>query len=104
MGGLLCLPMTTTAQGPGVQGGQWTFLGGDAWHTRYTTADQIDASNFGNLKLAWRFDARSFGPSTSRATPSYVEGRLITVTGERAGPSRISIPTSTPSARRTASA
>ena len=83
MGGLLCLPMTTSAQGPGVQGGQWTFLGGDAWHTRYTTADQIDASNFGDLKLAWRFDARSFGPSTSRATPSYVEGRLITVTGER---------------------
>jgi glucose dehydrogenase len=83
MGGLLCLPMTTSAQGPGVQGGQWTFLGGDAWHTRYTTADQIDASNFGNLKVAWRFDARSFGPSTSRATPSYVEGRLITVTGER---------------------
>ena len=83
MGGLLCLPMTTTAQGPGVQGGQWTFLGGDAWHTRYTTADQIDASNFGNLKVAWRFDAKSFGPSTSRATPSYVEGKLITVTGER---------------------
>ena len=50
MGGLLWLPMTTSAQGPGVQGGQWTFLGGDAWHTRYTTADQIDASNFGNLR------------------------------------------------------
>jgi outer membrane protein assembly factor BamB len=82
-GGVLCLPMTTTAQGPGVQGGEWTFLGGDAWHTRYTPADQINASNFGDLKVAWRFDAASFGPSTSRATPSYVDGRLITVTGER---------------------
>jgi len=83
LGGLLCLPMTTTAQGPGVQGGQWSFLGGDAWHTRYTPADQINASNFGTLKVAWRFDAGSFGPSTSRATPSYVDGKLITVTGER---------------------
>jgi len=83
LGGLLCLPMTSTAQEPGTQGGQWTFLGGDAWHTRYTTADQINASNFANLKLAWRFDAGSFGPSTSRATPSYVDGKLITVTGER---------------------
>ncbi len=83
LGGLFCLPMTSTAQGPGIEGGHWTFLGGDAWHTRYTTADQINASNFGDLKIAWRFDAGSFGPSTSRATPSYVDGRLITVTGER---------------------
>ena len=80
---LLCLPRTSTAQGPGVEGGGWTFLGGDAWHTRYTPADQINPSNFGQLKAAWRFDARSFGPSTSRATPSLVEGKLITVTGER---------------------
>jgi quinoprotein glucose dehydrogenase len=83
LGGLICLPMTSTAQGPGTQEGQWTFLGGDAWHTRYTPADQINASNFGTLKVAWRFDAGSFGPSTSRATPSYVDGRLFTVTGER---------------------
>ena len=71
------------AQGPGVEDGQWTYLGGDAWHTRYTPADQINASNFENLKLAWRFNASSFGPSTPRATPSYVDGKLITVTGER---------------------
>ena len=46
-------------------------------------ADQINASNFGDLEVAWRFDAASFGPSTSRATPSYMDGKLITVTGER---------------------
>ena len=71
------------AQGPGTQGGHWTFLGGDAWHTRYTPADQINASNFGDLEVAWRFDAASFGKSTSRATASYMDGKLITVTGER---------------------
>ena len=83
LGGLLCLSMLTKAQGPGVEEGHWTFLGGDAWHTRYAPADQIKASNFEDLEVAWRFDAGSFGPSTSRATPSYVDGRLITVTGER---------------------
>jgi quinoprotein glucose dehydrogenase len=83
VGGLLCLPLPSPAQGPGVEGGGWTFLGGDAWHTRYTPADQINPGNFGSLKQAWRFNAASFGPSTSRATPSLVEGKLITVTGER---------------------
>ncbi len=83
LGGLLCLPMASTAQGPGIEEGHWSFLGGDAWHTRYTESDQINASNFGDLELAWRFDAASFGKSTSRATPSYVDGKLITVTGDR---------------------
>ena len=82
-GAALALPMASMAQGPGTEDGQWTYLGGDAWHTRYTTADQINASNFEDLEVAWRFNAASFGPSTPRATPSYVDGKLITVTGER---------------------
>ena len=82
-GAVLALPMAGVAQGPGTEDGQWTYLGGDAWHTRYTTADQINASNFEDLEVAWRFNAASFGPSTPRATPTYVDGKLITVTGER---------------------
>ena len=82
-GGVLAVPLASVAQGPGTEDGQWTYLGGDAWHTRYTTADQINASNFEDLEIAWRFNAASFGPSTPRATPSYVDGKLITVTGER---------------------
>ena len=82
-GAVLALPLAGVAQGPGTEDGQWTYLGGDAWHTRYTTADQINASNFEDLEVAWRFNAASFGPSTPRATPSYVDGKLITVTGER---------------------
>ena len=83
LGGLFASPRASMAQGPGTENGEWTFLGGDAWHTRYTPADQINASNFEDLEIAWQFDAASFGPSTSRATPSYVDGKLITVTGER---------------------
>ncbi|MCY3730998.1 MAG: PQQ-binding-like beta-propeller repeat protein, partial [Rhodospirillaceae bacterium] len=80
--GMLTAP-AVTAQGPGIASGQWSYIGGDAWQTRYTDADQIDASNFGNLQIVWQWDAASFGPSTPRATPVYVDGRLITVSGER---------------------
>ena len=80
---VLSVPMVAMAQGPGTEGGQWTYLGGDAWHTRYTPADQINASNFEDLEVAWQWNAASFGESTSRATPTYVDGRLITVTSDR---------------------
>ena len=74
---------SVTAQGPGTEDGHWTYLGGDAWHTRYTPAEQITPSNFEELEVAWRWDAASFGPSTARATPTYIDGKLITVSGNR---------------------
>ncbi|MDP6373487.1 MAG: PQQ-binding-like beta-propeller repeat protein [Vicinamibacterales bacterium] len=80
---LLAAPMAATAQGPGTENGEWMYLGGDAWHTRYSPADEIDADNFELLEVAWEWDAASFGSSTSRATPSYIDGKLITVTGSR---------------------
>ena len=80
---LLTLPMVAGAQDPASENTGWPYLGGDAWHTRYSPADQIDGSNFENLEVAWEWDASSFGPSTNRATPSYVGGKLITVTGNR---------------------
>ncbi|MGD2045109.1 MAG: PQQ-binding-like beta-propeller repeat protein [Gemmatimonadota bacterium] len=76
-------PSALAAQGPGTEDGMWTYLGGDAWHTRYTPADEITAENFEEMTLLWQFHAESFGPSTPRATPSYVGDKLITVTGER---------------------
>ncbi|MEX2049290.1 MAG: PQQ-binding-like beta-propeller repeat protein [Gemmatimonadota bacterium] len=83
LGALVVAPWAVSAQGPGVENGLWTYLGGDAWHTRYTPANEITAENFEELTMLWRFNAGSFGPSTSRATPSYVGDKLITVTGDR---------------------
>ncbi|MGE0161490.1 MAG: PQQ-binding-like beta-propeller repeat protein [Gemmatimonadales bacterium] len=83
LGALAVAPLALSAQGPGVENGLWTYLGGDAWHTRYTPADEITAENFEELTMLWRFNAASFGPSTPRATPSYVGDKLITVTGDR---------------------
>ncbi len=80
---LVSAPTAVVAQGPGTEGGQWTYLGGDSWHTRYTPAAEINASNFENLEVAWQFQAASFGPSTPKSTGAYIDGKFITVTGER---------------------
>jgi len=80
---LLAVPVGGLAQGPGTEAGHWTYLGGDSWHTRYTPSEQLDPSNFEELEIAWEWNATSFGPSTGRATPSYVDGKLITVAGNR---------------------
>jgi quinoprotein glucose dehydrogenase len=82
-GALAAASAPVLAQGPGIEDGQWSYIGGDAWHTRYTEADEIDASNFENLEIVWQWNGGSFGSSTPRATPTYVDGKLITVTGER---------------------
>jgi glucose dehydrogenase len=82
-GMILSGPTPSAAQGPGTANGEWTFLGGDSWHTRYAPASEINASNFEDLEVAWRWNASSFGESTPRATPSYIDGKLITVTGDR---------------------
>jgi glucose dehydrogenase len=77
------VPRIASAQGPGTEDGQWTYLGGDAWHTRYTPSDELTPENFEELEVAWEWNATSFGPSTARATPSYIDGKLITVAGNR---------------------
>lgn len=62
---------------------EWTTLGGDYAHTRYTPADEITADNFGELDVAWEWDGASFGAVSGRSTPSYIEGKLITVAGNK---------------------
>jgi len=69
--------------GPGTSGGQWEYLGGDAAHTRYSPADQINADNFEDVEETWVWDGASFGAQSGRSTPSYINGRLYTVAGPR---------------------
>jgi glucose dehydrogenase len=66
--------------------GEWRYWGGDAASTRYSPLDQIDAGNFGDLQVAWRWKAANYGPVPDfvyRATPIYVNGTLFTVAGSR---------------------
>ena len=52
--------------------GEWRYWGADAWSTRYSPLDQINASNFDSLRVAWQWNAGAFGPDEyNRTTPLY---------------------------------
>ena len=74
------------AEHPGTKDGQWHYLGGDSEHTRYSPADQINASNFNDLEETWVWDGASFNAQSGRSTPSYINGVLYTVAGPRPYP------------------
>ncbi len=64
--------------------GEWRYWGADAYSTRYSPLDQIDASNFKDLKMAWQWSASPFGADEYyRTTPLYANGRLFTVATTR---------------------
>jgi quinoprotein glucose dehydrogenase len=66
--------------------GEWRYIGGDAWHTRYLPLDQINTTNFENLQIAWVWRGDNFGPALDyvfRSIPIYVDGILYTVAGQR---------------------
>ena len=57
----LCAMVRLAAQA-GAANGEWRTYGGDLGHTRYAPLDQINASNFKALEIAWRFKTDAFGP------------------------------------------
>src|SRR5580765_8226744 len=64
--------------------GEWRYWGADAWSTRYSPLDQINASNFASLQVAWQWNAGAFGQDEYyRTTPLYANGRLLTVATTR---------------------
>jgi len=64
--------------------GEWRYWGSDAFSTRYSPLDQINASNFNTLQMAWQWNAGTFGPDEYyRTTPLYANGRLFTVATTR---------------------
>ena len=85
--GLLGAASPVAGQLPGVEDGQWRYLGGDAGHTRSNPwLTQIDAGNFADLEVAWIWRGDNFGPGveyTVRATPVFADGVLYTVAGQR---------------------
>ena len=48
----------------GLENREWRYLGGDAGHTRSNPGlDQIDASTFADLEVAWIWRGDNFGPA-----------------------------------------
>ena len=70
----------------GAKNGEWRTYGGDLGNTRYSALDQINAANFNQLQIAWRFSTLNLGPRPEfnlEATPLMVGGVVYTVAGGR---------------------
>ena len=83
---LLVSPPALLAQDRQNPDGEWRFQSADAWGTRYSPVDQINAGNFGELEVAWVWRADNFGPEVDqqmKSTPTYIDGMLYTVAGQR---------------------
>src|SRR5216684_8413600 len=46
---------------PSVKNGEWPHYAADIHGTRYSPLDQINASNFDKLEVAWRFKTDNLG-------------------------------------------
>jgi glucose dehydrogenase len=80
---LLAASLTVSAQ-QGAKGGEWHTWGGDLGSTRYAPLDQINASNFSTLEVAWRFKTENLGKIPDfnmQSTPLMVKGVLYFTAG-----------------------
>jgi quinoprotein glucose dehydrogenase len=70
----------------GATKGEWRTYGGDVGNTRYSPLDQINASNFNNLEVAWRFKTENLGPRPEfqlEGTPLMANGVVYATAGTR---------------------
>ena len=70
----------------GTRNGQWPSYTGDVRGSRYSPLDQINAANFNDLEVAWRFKTDSLGTRPEyklEGTPLMVNRVLYTTAGTR---------------------
>src|SRR5579864_3751085 len=85
VGCLLWTASPASAQ-TGTKNGEWRSYAGDLGSTRYAPLDQINAKNFNELEVAWRFKTDSLGPRPEfqyEGTPLFVHGTLFVTAGTR---------------------
>ena len=80
---LSALPAASAQQG--ATDGEWRSYAGDAGGPRYSSLDQIDASNVQNLEVAWTWSFENFGDREGRSetTPLAANGMLYFTAGSR---------------------
>ncbi|PYS28779.1 MAG: quinoprotein glucose dehydrogenase [Acidobacteria bacterium] len=87
--GVLCLTIGLSGQSanqPSTKNGEWPYYTGDLKGTKYSPLDQINASNFKDLEVAWRFKTDNLGTRPEyklEGTPLMVKGILYTTGGTR---------------------
>ena len=65
---------------------EWPTYTGDLAGTKYRPLDQVNASNFNKLEVAWRFKTDNLGPRPEyklEGTPLVIKGVLYTTGGTR---------------------
>src|SRR5262245_5552284 len=75
-----------TGNVPSTRNGDWPHYTADMHGTRYSPLDQINASNFNKLEVAWRFKTDNFGTFPEyklEGTPLAIRGVLYTTAGTR---------------------
>jgi quinoprotein glucose dehydrogenase len=80
---ILALAHAAQAQAADVE---WRHYGNDLANRRYSPLDQINASNFNSLEVAWRFKPDSLGARPEflyETTPLMIGGRIFTTAGSR---------------------
>src|SRR5438128_7336692 len=89
VGAIGWIMVNASAQGsgqPSTANGEWPAYNADLKGTRYSPLDQINASNFSTLEVAWRFKTDAFGPFPEyklEGTPIMIKGVLYTTAGTR---------------------
>src|SRR6187549_2172084 len=71
---------------PSTKNGEWPMYTADLSGSKYSPLDQIDASNFSKMEVAWRFKTDNLGPYPEfklEGTPLVVNGVMYTTGGTR---------------------
>src|SRR2546428_4882875 len=71
---------------PSTKSGEWPMYTADLRGSKYSPLDQINASNFDKLEVAWRFKTDNLGPRPENkleGTPLMVKGIIYGTGGSR---------------------
>ncbi|HXG87028.1 MAG TPA: PQQ-binding-like beta-propeller repeat protein [Vicinamibacterales bacterium] len=71
---------------PSTKNGDWTHYTADHTGSKYSPLDQVNASNFSKMEVAWRFKTDNLGPRPEnklQGTPLAIKGMLYTTAGTR---------------------
>src|SRR5207237_3530373 len=71
---------------PSTKNGEWPYYTADLKGTKYSPLDQINATNFKNLEVAWRLKTDNLGTRPEfklEGTPLMIKGVLYATAGTR---------------------
>ena len=71
---------------PSTKNGEWPMYTADLKGSKYSPLDQINASNFSKMEVAWRFKTDNLGPRPENkleGTPIMVKGMVYATAGTR---------------------